>query len=556
MRRYVVRGLLLIGFVALATNTPAEVITWKAEGKGGAVAAGKINSVAAGAQILADGGNAADAAVATLLALSVTDYGMFAIGGEVPLLIYDAKTKQVKALSGLGAAPIDPKAIKWFYENGIPSDGSMKAAPVPGAVDLCVTTLRMYGTMSFEQVSAPMLKLLDADHEAWHSDLGVTIRKLVERERETSGSREEKLVGVRNRFYQGDIADELEAWYIESGAWLRKKDLAAHVTRVEDPVSVSYRGYTVYKCGTWTQGPSLCQTLRLLEGFDLKQMGHLSPDYIHVVIESLKLAMADRDEYYGDPRFVDVPLHQLFADDYNQVRRKLIDMKHASQDRRPGDPISSRAVKAANRLDDSKATIKIQDTTTCVVADRWGNVVAATPSCNLVGNQPGPSGVTQGNRVRSLNTTPDHPNRVQPGKRPRITLTPTLVLKDNKPVLAISVAGGDLQDQTTLNLILNHIDFGMLPEQAVTAARFNTFHHQNSFDPNPDRDKTFVGAGKMRVHTGVSEATRNELTRRGHKVSTTSGPIANPIMIYIDPDTGLFRAAGDPAAGRHAAAIK
>ena len=195
MRRYVVRGLLLIGFVALATNTPAEVITWKAEGKGGAVAAGKINSVAAGAQILADGGHSASAAVATLLALSVSDYGMCAIGGEVPLLIYDAKTKQVKALSGLGAAPIDPKAIKWFYENGIPSDGSMKAAPVPGAVDLCVTTLRMSGTMSFEQVSVPMLKLLDADHEASHAELGVTSRKLVQRERETSGRLGGKVVG-------------------------------------------------------------------------------------------------------------------------------------------------------------------------------------------------------------------------------------------------------------------------------------------------------------------------------------------------------------------------
>lgn len=548
---------LLITTISLpAANARSEVITWKAKGKGGAVAAGKINSVAAGVQILDEGGNAADAAVSTLLALSVTDYGMFAIGGEVPLLIYDAKTKEVKALSGLGGAPLDPKAIDWFYENGIPADGSMKSAPVPGAVDLCVTTLKLYGTMSFEQVSRPMLKLLDAGRDAWHSDLAITIRKLVERERETNGSREQKLVAVRDRFYKGDIADELEAWYIETGALLRKQDLAAHATRVEDPVSVDYRGYTVYKCGPWTQGPYLCQTLRLLEGFDLKTMGHFSPDYIHVVIESLKLAMADRDEYYGDPRFVDVPLKELFSDPYTQVRRNLIDLKHASLQRRPGNPIASQAIKTKAALDDSAAKIEVQDTTTCVVADRWGNVVAATPSCNLVGNKPGPSGVTQGNRVRSLNTMRGHPNRVQPGKRPRITLTPTLVLKDDKPVLAISVAGGDLQDQTTLNLLLNHIDFGMLPEKAVTAPRFNTYHHQNSFDPNPDRQKTLVGAGKMRVHTGISEATRNELTRRGHKVDTTSGPIANPIMIYIDPTTGVFHAAGDPAAGRHAAALK
>lgn len=538
------------------SESAAEVITWKATGKGGAVAAGKMNSVAAGIQILEEGGNAADAAVATLLALSVTDYGMFAIGGEVPLIIYDAKTQEVKVLCGLGGAPLDPAAIDGFYEKGIPSKGSMKSAPVPGAVDLCVTALRLYGTMSFEQVAQPTLTLLDAGQKQWHGDQLETMRKLVQSERETSASRDQKLTAVRDRFYKGDIADELEAWYIESGALLRKRDLAAHVTRVEDPVSVTYRGYTVYKCGPWTQGPYLCQTLRLLEGFDLKEMQHLSPDYIHVVIESLKLAMADRDEYYGDPRFVKVPLAQLLSDEYTSLRRPLIEMRHASLQRRPGDPFGPHPVKGQTQLEDSTAEIPVQDTTTCVVADRWGNVVAATPSCNLVGNKPGPSGVTQGNRVRSLNTTPKHPNRVQPGKRPRITLTPTLVVKDGKPVIAISVAGGDLQDQTTLNVLLNHIDFGMLPEQAVTAARFNTFHHENSFDPNPDRKAAFKGAGKMRVNEDIPEKVRRALTERGHKVETTKGPIANPIMLYIDHESGLIHVAGDPQAGRHAAALK
>lgn len=546
----------MIGLIAPLSESAAEVITWKATGTGGAVAAGKMNSVAAGIQILEDGGNAADAAAATLLALSVTDYGSFAIGGEVPLIIYDAKQQRVKVLCGLGSAPLDPNAIDWFYENGIPAKGSMKSAPVPGAIDLCVTALKVFGTMSFEQVVQPTLTLLDAGLEQWHRDLTVTMHKLVERERETNGSREAKLTAVRDRFYKGDIADELEAWYIETGALLRKSDLAAHVTRIEDPVSVTYRGYTIYKCGPWTQGPYLCQTLRLLEGFDLKEMGHLSPDYIHVVIESLKLAMADRDEYYGDPRFVKVPLKQLLSDEYTKLRQSLIDMNHASLDIRPGDPYGPHPIKGQAQWEDSTANIPVQDTTTCLVADRWGNVVAATPSCNLAGNKPGPSGVTQGNRVRSLNTTRGHPNRVQPGKRPRITLTPTLVLKDGKPVVAISVAGGDLQDQTTLNLLLNHIDFGMLPEQAVTAPRFNTFHHQDSFDPNPDRSATFQGAGRMQVNERIPEAIRKELTQRGHRVQTTKGPIANPIMIYIDHKNGVFHAAGDPKAGRHAAALK
>ena len=545
--------LIVLGIIVNARGD--DQITWKSSGAGGAVAAGEADSVAAGIRLLEKGGNAADAAAATLLALAITDYGMFAIGGEVPLIIYDAGKNEVKVLSGLGAAPLDPKAIQWYYKNGIPDNGSMKSAPVPGAVDLVVTALKLYGTVSFKQAVQPTLELLDAEGEPWHADLAVTLRKLVAREAETAGSRREKLTAVRDRFYKGDIADDLEAWYIKSGAFLRKSDLENHRTRVEDPVSVTYRGYTIFKCGPWTQGPYLCQTLKLLEGFKLRKMGHLSASYIHTVVESLKLALADRDEYYGDPRFTSVPLTSLFSDEYTGLRRKLIDPENASILIRPGDPYGPGPLKTEAEPVESNSDIPVQDTTTCVVADRWGNVVAATPSANLVGNQPGPSGVTQGNRVRSLNTTPGHPNRVQPGKRPRITLTPTLVLKEGKPVLAISVAGGDLQDQTSLNMILNHVEFGMLPEQAVTAPRFNTFHHQDSFDPNPDRAATVTGPGKMRVNKTVSDEVLRELEKRGHKVSTTGGAIAHPVMIYIDHGNNMIHAAGDPKAGRHAAAI-
>ena len=545
--------LIVLGIIVNARGD--DQITWKSSGAGGAVAAGEADSVAAGIRLLEKGGNAADAAAATLLALAITDYGMFAIGGEVPLIIYDAGKNEVKVLSGLGAAPLDPKAIQWYYKNGIPDNGSMKSAPVPGAIDLVVTALKLYGTVSFKQAVQPTLELLDAEEEPWHADLAVTLRKLVAREAETAGSRREKLTAVRDRFYKGDIADDLEAWYIKSGAFLRKSDLENHRTRVEDPVSVTYRGYTIFKCGPWTQGPYLCQTLKLLEGFKLRKMGHLSASYIHTVVESLKLALADRDEYYGDPRFTRVPLTSLFSDEYTGLRRKLIDPENASILIRPGDPYGPGPLKVEAEPVESNSDIPVQDTTTCVVADRWGNVVAATPSANLVGNQPGPSGVTQGNRVRSLNTTPGHPNRVQPGRRPRITLTPTLVLKEGKPVLAISVAGGDLQDQTSLNMILNHVEFGMLPEQAVTAPRFNTFHHQDSFDPNPDRAATVTGPGKMRVNKTVSDEVLRELEKRGHKVSTTGGAIAHPVMIYIDHGNKMIHAAGDPKAGRHAAAI-
>jgi gamma-glutamyltranspeptidase / glutathione hydrolase len=543
--------------VLMAEHADAEEISWRASGRGGVVAAGRDGeAVAAGIRLLTDGGNAADAAAATILAQSVTDYGLFAIGGEIPLLIYDANRQQIKVLSGVGAAPLDNKAIEWFYANGIPSTGSMKAAPVPGAIDLCVTLLRLYGTRSFAEVVAPTLALLDRGEQRWHARLAVTLRKLVEAEQNASGTRQQRLVAARDRFYRGDVADELEAWYIDTGAFLRKRDLEAHETLIEDPVSVEYRGYTVYKCGPWTQGPALCQTLRLLEGFDLALMEHLSPDYIHTVTEALKLGFADRDAYYGDTRFADVPLGALFSDEYTQLRRPLINSTRASLERRPGDPRQMAALRIEPPAAAPGARPPVQDTTTCVVADRWGNVVVATPSCNLLTNRPGPSGVTQGNRVRSLNTNPDHPNRVQPGKRPRVTLTPTLVTRDGKPVIAISVAGGDLQDQTTLNVLLNHIEFGMMPADAVTALRFHTDHMEDSFNPNPDRAAAMIALGRLRLQRGMSGETVANLARRGHQVETVSGPLGHPVMVYLDHATGMMHAAGDPRAPRHVGAIE
>lgn len=531
-------------------------IGWSASGKDGAVAAGAADAVSAGTQLLADGGNAADAAVATILAMAITDYGLFAIGGEVPLIIYNAAEQRVRVLSGVGRAPLDQAAIDWYYANGIPDQGSYLAMPVPGAIHLCVTALEFYGTRSFERAVAPTLALLDRRGPKWYPRLVGTLRKMVEAERQACGDREQKLHAARDRFYTGDIADDLEAWYRETGSFLRRRDLQAHETTVEEPVSVGYRGYVVHKCGTWTQGPVLCQTLRLLENEDLHGMGHLSADCIHTVTETMKLAYADRDTWYGDPALVDVPIAQLLSDEYTAIRHGLLDPAHASHDRRPGDPLRMRALLGDEEPSSNDVRTPISDTTTCVVADRWGNVVAATPSCNLVGNQPDPTtGVTQGNRLRSMNTTPGHPNRLEAGKRPRVTLTPTLIMKDGKPVGAISVAGGDLQDQTTLSLLLNRIEFGMMPAEAVTAPRFSTGHMENSFDSNPDRARAFMSPGSLSLHSGIPAETREELIRRGHIVTTTGDPIGAPVMLWIDAESGIVHAAGDPAAGRHAAAV-
>jgi gamma-glutamyltranspeptidase / glutathione hydrolase len=535
----------------------AEAIGWQASSRTGVVAAGSAESVAAGLGVLETGGNAADAAVATIFALIVTDHGDCSIGGEVPLLIYEARTQSVKALSGQGRAPLSPDAIAWYMRHGIPGNGDIKMAPVPSVVDLCLTTLQRYGTRALSEVLPPTLALLDRGTEPWHPKLAVTLRKLLDEEARTPGSREAKLQSAGDRFYgrhpqRNDIAEDLEADYIAKGGFLRRRDLAAHVTTIEEPVRIQYQGYTICKCGPWTQGPYLCQALRLLEGFDLKAMGQGAADYIHVVIEAVKLAMADRDTYYGDPDFVSVPMAALLSDAYTQLRRPLIDPQQASQEARPGDPLAMKALKDGGVFRPAPG-----GTTTCVIADRWGNVVAATPSANVpkTPRDGGAAGITFGNRLRSLNTTPGHPNCIQAGKRPRITLTPTLVLKDGKPIMAVSVAGGDMQDQTTLNLLLNVIEFGMLPAAAVTAPRFGTAHHQDSFDPNPAREQTFKGPGTLSLNETIAPAVRDELARRGHTVQVKAGAIAAPVMLLVDPATGLMYAAGDPQARRHAAGL-
>ncbi len=533
-----------------------DKIGWKAVSKTGAVAAGGAGAVDAGIQILEAGGNAADAAAGTILALNVTDHIACSIGGEVPVLIFDAEKGEVKSLSGQGRAPLSQDAIDWYMKNGIPA-GDMKMAPVPSVVDLCITMLQQYGTKTYEEIVTPTLAILDAGDEDWHPNLAVTLRRMVEEEQITSGDRETKLQAATDRFYgrnkhRNDIAEELEAFYIKRGGFLRRADLAAHTTLIEDPVKVDYKGYTVYKCGTWTQGPYLCQALRLLEGFDLKGMGHFSADYVHVLTEALKLAMADRDEYYGDPVFVDVPMDALLSDAYTEIRRPLIDMQKASMEARPGDVENMKPLK-----EDGVFRPGVGGTTTCVVADRWGNVVSATPSANVYREKSmgGSTGVSFGNRLRSLNTVPGHPNCIQPGKRPRITLTPTLVLKDGSPILAISVAGGDLQDQAALNLLLDFIEFDMQPEEAVTAPRFATAHHQDSFDPNPNREEAFKQAGALTVSETVGSSVQEELIRRGHQLEARSGAIATPVMLSIDQESGTLYAAGDPAANRHAAGL-
>jgi len=520
----------------------------------GVVVSGKAAATAAGLKILDKGGNAADAGAATLLALSVTYVGAFCIGGEIPILVYSADQKNVKLLEGQGEAPRDPKAIAWYMEHGIP-DGDVKAAAVPSTVDAVVTLLKLYGTKSFEEVVQPTLAILDAGGPSWYidtgsrqrietgvnwqADLAVTLRKLVESEKGAKGTRQQKLQAVSDRFYRGDIADALQAWYIEKGGFLRKADLAAHKTPVVDPLQTTYRGYTVYKAGPLTQGPYLSQTLRLLESFDLKKMGFNSADYIHTVIEAEKLALADRDEYYGDPNFVKVPMQQLLSDPYTEMRRKLIDPTKASLELRPGDPYNMKPTKPPTITGPWHG-----GTTVMCVTDKFGNVIAATPSgLSSTAGVAGRTGIIHGSRLTSLNTFAGTPDVIQPGKRPRITLSPTLLFHDNQPVMAISVAGGDQQDQAAIQVILNYVEFGMSPEQAFNAPRFSTTHFISSF--GQDR----ADLGSLSVPSTLPEKVQADLRGRGHVVTVSHSGVGGVALIGIDPKTRKATAVG-PAAGK------
>ena len=518
------------------------------------VVSGKPAATAAGIKILERGGNAADAGAATLLALSVTYVGAFCVGGEVPILVYNADRKNVKLIEGIGESPRDRKAIAWYMQHGIP-DGDVKAAAVPSTIDAVVTLLKVYGSKSFEEVVQPTLAILDAGGPTWYrdtgsgqrietgvhwqADLAVTFRKLVESEKSASGTREQKLQAVSDRFYRGDIADALEAWYIEKGGFLRKSDLAAHKTPVVDPLTATYRGYTVYKTGPLTQGPYLSQTLRLLEGFDLKKMGFNSADYIHTVIEAEKLGLADRDEYYGDPDFTNVPMQQLLSDQYTEMRRKLIDPKHASLELRPGDPYHMRPTKPPTITGPWHG-----GTTVMCVVDKFGNVIAATPSgLSSTAGVAGHTGIIHGARLTSLNTFAGTPNVIEPGKRPRITLSPTLLFHKNDPVMAISVAGGDMQDQGAIQVILNYVEFGMSPVEAFEAPRFSTDHFISSFGQDGAK------LGSLSVPSTLPEDVKAELRARGHLVSGLREGVGGVALIGIDPKTKQATAVG-PAAGK------
>ena len=594
-------GLLVLTLVASQTSAIDGITgssTYRPEvvGRVGVVAAGRHFAAEAGMRMLARGGNAIDAGVAATFAAAVSEISHFGLGGEVPVIVYVAERREVLVISGQGTAPAAASVDVFRRQRGIPSNGPA-AGTVPAVVDALCIALAEFGTLSLTDTLAPAIELADgfpwydsltlylrpelermlafpsgarvylqgpggtipADGSIFRQhDLGRTLRALGEAEqRNGQRGRKAAIYAGRDRFYRGDIAQRIAKAVREAGGLMTEADLARYKGRMEQPTRGTFKTrhgtFEVFKTGFWGQGPILLEAIAILQGFDLERMGHNSTGYIHTVTEALKLALADRDEFYGDPDFSTVPAIGLLSEAYAAERRKLVDPLAANTQPRPGDPWkfqpssgAERHVRITRRGDGPRHDVssKPLDTTTIDVADAKGNLFSASPSSAwFFGGVfiAGDTGVPLGNRMQAFVLDERHPNVVQGGKRPRTTLSPTIVLRDGKPFLALSSPGGDSQDQQALQVFLNIAVFNMRPQEAVEAPRFNSLHYRESF-----RDHRFYGGGlqlENRIAPGVVEA----LGRLGHRVGLM-GPFmmdAGTALAGVEPLHGTLFGAAD-----------
>jgi len=601
-------GLLAVT-VALAQQGRREqerTTRYAVRGVHGAIATGGEPAADAGLRIFVTGGNAVDAGVAGMFAASITEYSHFGFGGEAPILIRTRDGK-VFSIAGVGTMPqlataeffrarrIKPGEILNMEPNGlkglIPVAGMMPAL-VPGMVDGGLLALREFGTRSFAEVIQPAIELADGTaldevrfgsimrsrrfFDLWpasknvfmaggqtphvgdvfrQADLARTLRSMVEEEKralKAGMDRASAIDRVRDYFYRGEIARRIDQFSRDNNGLLRYDDLAAFRLKLEPAVATTYRGYTVHKPGFWSQGPSLLQALNMLEADDPRALGHNSPEYIHRLVEVLKLAYADRDTYYGDPLFAKVPMETLLSKAYAEERRRLVGAR-SSMEFRPGridgfSGIHPSAVDMARvRIDDE---LMARDTTCIDAIDRDGLMFAATPSgAWLPSVIAGDTGIPLTQRAQSFLLTEGHPNELGGGKRPRVTLSPALVTRNGQPMIALSTPGGDNQDQALLQMFLNVVEFGMNAQQAVEAPRFETRHLVSSFDNHA------MNPGELALDERIPAATASELSGRGHIVQSHSrwASGARPVLVRVTPQ-GVIEAGADPYGHRAARA--
>lgn len=560
-------------------------------GTHGVVASTHYLATVEGLQVLREGGGVVDAGAAIWFTLSLLEPHLVGVAGEVPILLYLSDEERVIVVNGQGPAPA-AATIEWFKDRGypmIPEDGFTPAV-VPGAFHAWMRTMDEYGSLSLRRVLEPAIRLAKAGFPVyptlagflerlkdrylaeWPSSarvylpggtpprVGQVINNpdwsrtfsglLKETRRDAKTGRSHGFDAAIKNFYDGPIAEAVidytqsfrcrDVYGMENHGLLTREDLSGYSSRFEKPVSVNYRGLDVYKCGPWTQGPVLLQMLNLLEGYDLKSMGHNSVEYLHIIVEAAKLAFADREQYYADPDFVDVPLGRLLSKSYAEERRALIDPDEASMMLRPG------GVPPIELKESGEKPFHEGDTVHLEAVDREGNMLSATPSGGWIRTSPLVPGLgfPVGTRGQFFHLDPNHVERLEPGKKPSTTLTPSLVLRDGKPYMVFGTPGGDQQDQWTLQLFLNHVDFGMNVQESIDAQTVHTSSFPGSFWPHA------VRPGEVSVEPGIPAAVVEALKKKGHRV-VMSKPWSHGrcLAIRFDAETGVIHGGASPRTG-------
>ena len=554
-----------------------------------AVSTGHNYSTQAAFQILEDGGNAIDAGVCAGIALGILQSDLVSIGGVAPIILYSAEHQEVVTIAGLGWWPRQANAeyFRREFDGAIPL-GLMRTV-IPAAPDAWITALERYGTRSFGDVAAaairfardgfPMNHLLQntvATHleeyrafpaaaEIFLKDgepyaLGEPFKQeqaadalqyMVDQEAARlarGGSRADGLKAAHDAFYRGDIARRIADYHSANGGWMTMEDMADYRSSVEPAETTSFGDVDVYACGPWCQGPALLQALNVLEGYDLASMGHNSSRYVHTVTEAIKLVMADREHYYSDPEFVEVPMQGLLDKAYAAERAQMIQDRAHAEMPPPGDwealGLSAAPPVFKTPARDTGTDGAALDTTYLCVTDKHGNAFSATPSDGSYGGGvlPGLGFVVSGRGSQSW-TDPNHPCVLAPGKRPRLTPNPALAIQGGKRWVPFGTPGGDVQIQAMLQTFLNLFVFGMGPQAAVEAPRFASYSFPNSFEPHD------YHPGLLKLEGRLDKAVGDELTALGHRIEWWPDMIwlaGSMCMIDADAGRGLMRAGADP----------
>ena len=554
-----------------------------------AVSAGHYLATAAACSVLEAGGNAIDAGVCAGLALGVLQPDLVSVAGVAPIMIRLVDGR-VETIAGLGPWPNSiPRDLFRERHGGVMPPGVLRTV-VPAAPDAWITALRRHGTMSFGDVAASAVRFA-ADGFATHAllasniakqadgyarwpqnaaiflpagaaptvgdkfvqaDLARSLRYMIDQERAAAGrGRAGGLEAAHAAFYRGDLAREIAAFQQRQGGYLTMEDMAAYHSPVVPPLRVDWRGHRVYACGPWCQGPALAEALLLVERGGLDGLAHNSADYIHLLVECLKIAFADREYHVGDPDFVSVPIETMLSSDHIARRVGAIDRHYAH----PGMPARLIGTGGDAKPDASrKAEPPVEAGTSYVcVMDRWGNAFSATPSdASWSGPIVPGTGLMVSGRGSQNRTDPSHPAGYAPGKRPRLTTNPALVELSDGGVMPFGSPGNDIQPQAMLQVLLNLLHFGMEPQAAIEAPRVGTYSYPSSSSPHD------YFPGRLAVEARIEPAVRAELAGRGHTVvdwpdwTATAGCVE---LIRTMPTTGLIAAGADPRRPAYAIAI-